>query len=188
MTLDEKLEHFYSSVIESATKQNIEIVEEYKKSLQKNLEERREAALRKVEANYRMASEEIVRERNRKLSAQSMDIRRRVLEKTEEIENRIFTDVSARLQEFMNTPEYDELLAARIRQASDFAQEDALTVYLNTSDASKKTELEARTGISLTVSDRDFIGGIRAVITARSILIDYSFLTKLEEAKSSFTL
>jgi V/A-type H+-transporting ATPase subunit E len=37
MTLDEKLDHFYSSVIESATRQNIEIVEEYKKTLQKKL-------------------------------------------------------------------------------------------------------------------------------------------------------
>jgi len=37
MTLDEKLEHFYSSVIDSATKQNIEIVEDYKATLQKTM-------------------------------------------------------------------------------------------------------------------------------------------------------
>ncbi|MGF7144634.1 vacuolar-type H+-ATPase subunit E/Vma4 [Anaerotaenia torta] len=188
MTLDEKLDHFYSSVIESATKQNIEIVEEYKKTLQKNFEERREAALRKAEANYRIASENIVRERNRKLSAEALDIRRKVLEKTEEIANQIFTDVHARLQEFMQTPEYEELLVAWIRNASDFAHGDALTVYLNPSDAPKKAALEGKTGITLTISDRDFIGGIRAVITTRSILIDHSFLTKLEEAKNSFTL
>ncbi len=74
MTLDEKLDHFYSSVIDSATKQNIEIVEEYKLTLQKNFDERKEIALRKAEANYRMASDNIVRERNRKLSSEAMDI------------------------------------------------------------------------------------------------------------------
>jgi V/A-type H+-transporting ATPase subunit E len=188
MTLDEKLDHFYSSVIDSATKQNIEIVEEYKKTLQKNYDERKEAALRKAEANYRMASDNIIRERNRKLSAESMHIRRKLLEKTEEISQQIFQDVEKKLAEFMKTSAYEELLVVQINKASSFAQGDAITVYINPSDADKKTDLEEKTGVSLTISDRDFIGGTRAVIPSRSILIDNSFLTKLEEAKSTFTL
>ncbi|MDF2539902.1 MAG: hypothetical protein K0S76_2923 [Herbinix sp.] len=188
MTLDEKLEHFYSSVIESATKQNIEIVEEYKKTLQKNFDERKEAALRKAEANYRMASDNIIRERNRKLSAESMEIRRKVLEKTAEVSERIFKDVSQKLEEFMKTSQYEDLLCAQIKNASNFAKGDPITVYINPSDAQKISRLEEKTGVSLTVSNRDFIGGSRAVIPSRSILIDNSFFTKLEEAKSSFTL
>jgi vacuolar-type H+-ATPase subunit E/Vma4 len=188
MTLDEKLDHFYSSVIDSATKQNIEIVEEYKKTLQKNFEDRKDAALRKAEANLRMASDNIIRERNRKLSAETMEIRRKVLEKTAEISDRIFAEVGHKLTEYMKTPEYDELLCAQIKKAASFAQGDAITVYINPSDKDKIKTLEEKTGVSLTVSDRDFVGGTRAVISSRSILIDNSFLTKLEEAKSSFTL
>ena len=188
MTLDEKLDHFYSSVIDSATKQNIEIVEEYKNTLQKNYEERKDAAHRKAEANYRMASENIIRERNRRLSAETMEIRRKVLEKTSEISDRVFDDVKLRLTDYMKTSAYDELLCAQIKNASEFAQGDTITVYINPTDAQKIKTLEEKTGVSLTVSDRDFIGGTRAVIPSRSILIDNSFLTKLEEAKSSFTL
>ena len=188
MTLDEKLDHFYSSVIESATKQNIEIVEEYKKTLQKNYDERKELALRKADANYRMASDNIIRERNRKLSAEAMEIRRKVLEKTAEVSDRIFIDVRSKLDQYMKTPEYNELLATQIRKAKEFAQGDTITVYINPSDSDKIATLEEMTGVSLTVSDRDFIGGIRAVIPSRSILIDNSFLTKLDEAKSTFTL
>jgi vacuolar-type H+-ATPase subunit E/Vma4 len=188
MTLDEKLDHFYSSVIDSATKQNIEIVEEYKKTLQKNYDERKEIALRKAEANYRMASDNITRERNRKLSAEAMDIRRKVLDKTAEISELIFRDVKIKLESFMKTSDYDELLVTQIKNAKEFAQGDTLTVYINPTDANKQSALEEKTGISLTVSDRDFIGGSRAVIPSRSILIDNSFLTKMEEAKSSFTL
>lgn len=188
MTLDEKLDHFYSSVIESATKQNIEIVEEYKQILQKNFDERKEAAIRKADANYRMASDNIIRERNRKLSAESMEIRRRILEKTAEISDRIFHDVRQKLEDYMKTSDYEELLYAQIKNANDFAKGDPITVYLNPTDAQKKASLEEKTGVALTVSDRDFIGGTRAVIPSRSILIDNSFLTKLEEAKSSFTL
>ncbi len=188
MTLDEKLDHFYSSVIDSATKQNIEIVEEYKKTLQKNNDERKEIALRKAEANYRMASDNITRERNRKLSAEAMDIRRKVLDKTAEISELIFRDVKIKLENFMKTSDYDELLIAQIKNAKAFAQGDSLTVYINPTDVGKLSTLEEKTGVSLTVSDRDFIGGSRAVIPSRSILIDNSFLTKMEEAKNSFTL
>jgi vacuolar-type H+-ATPase subunit E/Vma4 len=189
MTLDEKLEHFYSSVIESATKQNIEIVEEYKKTLQKNFDERRESALRKAEANYRMASDNTIRERNRRLSADTMEIRRKVLDKTAEYTEQIFIDVKQKLDEYMKTPEYTELLCTQIKNIKDFAKGgDAITVYINPSDAEKKAYLEEKTGILLIVSNRDFIGGTRAVISSHSILIDNSFLTKLEEAKSTFTL
>jgi len=188
MTLDEKLEHFYSSVIDSATKQNIEIVEEYKKTLQKNFNERKEAALRKAEANYRMASDNIIRERNRRLSSEAMEIRRKVLDKTDEYSVQIFSDVKNELDEYMKTPAYQDLLIAMIKNAKDFALGAPITVYINPTDDEKKSSLEAATGVTLTLSDRDFIGGIRAVIPSHSILIDNSFITKLEEAKSSFTL
>lgn len=188
MTLDEKLDHFYSSVIESATKQNIEIVEEYKKTLKNNYEERKDAAQRKADANYRMAIENITRERNRRLSADAMEARRKVLEKNAEYTELIFRDVRQRLDEYMKTPQYLDLLAALIKDAKDFAKRDALTVYINPTDADKKAVLEEKTGVMLTVSDRDFIGGIRAVIPSHKILIDKSFLTKLEEVKNTFTL
>ncbi len=188
MTLDEKLEHFYSSVIESATQQNIEIVEEYKKILQKNYEDRKEAALRKAEANFRIESDHILRERNRRMSAASMEIRRKVLERTEEIANEVFEEVKLKLAEFMKTDEYENLLAALIQDALTFAKGDTITIYINPSDQDRISRLEQRTSTALTLSDRDFIGGIRAVISSHSILIDSSFLTKLEEAKSNFTL
>lgn len=188
MTLDEKLEHFYSSVIDSATKQNIEIVEDYKKILQKNFDDRKEVALRKAEANYRMASDNIIRERNRRLSAETMEIRRKVLERTAEITDQIFDEVRQKINDFMQTPAYDELLSTQIIQAKTFAKGDVITVYINPSDENKIPELEKRTGITLTLSNRDFIGGIRAVIPSHNILIDNSFFTKLEEAKTNFSL
>lgn len=188
MTLDEKLDHFYSSVIESATKQHQEIVEEYKKALEKNFEERKQAALRKADAVYRLAVDSITRERNRKLSADTVEIRRKVLEKTAEYTELIFRDARKKLDEYMKTPEYLELMISLIKGAKDFAKRDLLTVYINPSDTDKKELLEEKTGVALTISDRDFIGGIRAVIPSHKILIDKSFLTRLEEVKSSFTL
>lgn len=188
MTLDEKLDHFYSSVIESATRQHLEIIKEYKNTLKRNYEERKEAAMRKADAVYRSAVESITRERNRRLSADAMEVRRKILEKTDEYTELIFRDVRQKLDEYMKTPEYVNLLADLITKAKDFAKRDTLTIYINPSDADKKALLEERCGVSLTISDRDFIGGIRAVIPSHKILIDNSFLSKLEDVKNSFTL
>ena len=60
-----------------------------------------------------------------------------------------------------------------------------MIIYINPSDADKKEALEAAAGVSLTVSAIDFGGGIRAVIRARNILIDESFVTKLEQEEAS---
>ena len=52
------------------------------------------------------------------------------------------------------------------------------------SDADKKEALEIKTGTELTVSAMDFGGGVRAVIRSRNILIDESFVTKLEQEEA----
>ena len=46
--------------------------------------------------------------------------------------------------------------------------------------------LEDATGIHLTVSAEDFIGGVRAVIRSRNILIDNSFKTQLRGEYDKF--
>ncbi len=88
----------------------------------------------------------------------------------------------------MKTSEYFDLLAKQITEAKNFAGNEEVTIYINPTDISLKANLEANTKAVLTVSTIDFIGGTRAVIHDKNILIDNSFLTKLEEAKNSITL
>ncbi len=188
MTLNEKLDNFYTSVIDNATAQSIDIIEEYSKALQKIKDERYEAAIKRSRNNYRLETENIIREKNRKLSNEALDIRRRVLERTAEITDLIYQEVEKKLRVFMKTDAYLNYLAGKIREAMDFARGDEITIYINPSDEALIPVLEERTGISLNLSNRDFFGGIRAVIPSRTILIDHSFLTKLSESKSTFKL
>ena len=188
MTLDEKLDNFFTSAIDSATNQSIEIVSTYKQSLQSIYDDRKEAALRKAESSFRVESDNIIREKNRKLSNESIDIKRRVVDKTSELTDKIFKDVEKLLEEFMTTTPYEDLLAEQITAANLFARGEEITIYINPSDASRKSSLETKTGVELTISTRNFVGGTRAVIHANSILIDNSFLSKFSEAKNSFTL
>ncbi len=188
MTLNEKLDNFYTSVIDSATAQSVEIIEEYSNALQKIREERQQAAMNRVRNTYRIEIDHIVREKNRKLSKETLDIKRKVLERTAEITEEIFKDVEHKLVQFMKTDSYQEYLLRKIKEAMDFARGDELIIYINPTDEGLIPSLEERSGIKLTLSNRDFFGGIRAVIPSRTILIDHSFLTKLAETKNTFKL
>lgn len=188
MTLDEKLDRFYTAAIDSATSQNIQIVNEYKQSLQKIYDDHKEDALRKAEVTYHVESNNLIREKNRNLSVETIKIKRRISEKSDELTDLLFQDVAKKIDVFMKTSEYFDMLAAQITAAKDFARGEEITIYINPSDEALKVSLESKTEATLTISVNDFIGGTRAVIHSKSILIDNSFLTKYAEAKDAFML
>lgn len=188
MTLDEKLEQFYNSAMESATNQNIEIIEEYQKSLQQIYDQHKEEEIRKADATYRAESEKLLREKNKEVASELINLKRKLGDRSLELKTKLFEDISAKLQEYMKAPEYKDLLVKQINTAKEFAGKDKITIYINPSDAELKASLEASTGMELIVSDRDFIGGTRAVIQEKSILIDNSFLTRMEESRNKFAV
>ena len=61
-----------------------------------------------------------------------------------------------------------------------------LKIYINPSDADKKEWLEERTGMTLTVSKENFVGGVRAVVKGRNVLIDHAYKGALEEEFQDF--
>lgn len=188
MTLDEKLDVFYNAAIEDATKQSIQIIDEYKQNLDKLFEEHKEEAKRKAEYTLKTESDYLVRDKNKRISDESLLLRREVTERVNEYEKLIFENVEKKLSEYMKTPAYTDLLQKLIKNALDFAKGEDLTIYINETDSDKKDALEQATNSTLTMSKEDFIGGTRAVLHARNILIDNSFANKLAEEKDSFTL
>ena len=50
----------------------------------------------------------------------------------------------------------------------------------------KKEFLEEHTGVTVTVSKEDFVGGIRTVIHERNILIDHAFKGAIEREYQKF--
>lgn len=186
MKLDKKLDFFYESVIEEATKQSNTILEDYKASLQELYDTKKEEALRKAQTTLSVETDHLIRQKNKSLSTESINIRRTINEKNNELKEKLFLDVQQKLMEFMKTPAYDALLVSQIQAAVTFARGERMTLYINHSDESKKEALESKTNTSLTVSTMDFLGGTRAVIHEKHILIDNSFTTKLAEEKDKF--
>ena len=186
MNLDVKLDHFYQSVIDEATHESDSILVEYKASLNKIYEEKKAEYEAKAKARLKVETDNIYREKNKQLSNEAVEIRKTLSMKSQELKDRLFNDIQHKVMEYMETPEYDKLLEAQITSAIKFARGEAITIYINASDSSKKDSLERATGAELTISNTDFMGGTRAVIHSKHVLIDNSFATRLAEEKNNF--
>lgn len=188
MTLEEKLDQFYNVTIESATAMNLAITEEYKTTLANALEEHKKSTKQKAQIALNLDIENAKREKNRVLSSASIKIRRKLSEQSACITASIFDEVTDKIMDFMKSEEYYACLIKQITEAKTFARKDEMKLYIDPSDENLKDKLEAETGVTITISTTNFIGGTRAVIPDKNILIDHSFSSKLQELKENFTL
>ena len=167
MTIDEKLQHFYEVSLDEAREDAAQAIQEHKEHLARTLED------------HKQTSRHVRREVNKALSAEQITLRRDLSRKQEELKETLFAEVKTKVQQFITTAEYDEYLCRRINEAVKFAGDDEIQIYLSSSDKSKANDLAQKTGTPLQVSKEDFIGGIRAEIPHKNILIDNSFSANL---------
>ena len=181
MTTEEKLQHFYKVSIESAKEEAAKAISQYRDSLEEELEKHKKAKKAASESQFKIESENAAREVNKALSSEHLHIKRRLSKKHQELEEKLFAEVEEMLRAFLSSPQYADWLEDKVKKALDAAQEDPLEIYLSPGDKDLAEEIERRTGIRPQISQNSFLGGIRAVIPEKNILIDYTFNTLLEE-------
>ena len=186
MTIEEKLQHFYDSSIEEAYQEASQMIEEHKKNLDAMLSEHKKSRRQSAEAEVKAEAENARREVNKALSAQQLMIKRNWTKKQNELKDKLFAEVQNLLEDFVKTPEYDSYLCRKIKDAQDFAGEDELHIYLTPSDSSRLESISQKTGAALRLADEEFIGGIRAIIPGKNILIDNSFREAFLACKKEF--
>ena len=163
MTIDEKLQHFYEVSLDEAREDAAQAIQEHKEHLARTLEDHKQTSRQNAEAEIKAETGHVRREVNKALSAEQITLRRDLSRKQEELKETLFAEVKTKVQQFITTAEYDEYLCRRI----------------SSSDKSKANDLAQKTGTPLQVSKEDFIGGIRAEIPHKNILIDNSFSANL---------
>lgn len=186
LTIEEKLQHFQESTIQDAKNKSTQMLDEYRASLDKVFEEHKEKKLRQAQLEIKTQTESIKQDRNKELSKQHLHIKRKITRKQEELKENLFVEVKDLLCKYLDSSEYNNLLISQINAAKKFAKDQNITIYIDPSDSSRRSSLEVATNTVLTISDYSFLGGTRAVISDRNILIDNSFETKLAEAKANF--
>lgn len=186
MTIDEKLQHFYEVSIDEAKEDAAQAIQAHKETLSQMLEEHKQSQRQTADAQIKAEAEHVRREVNKALSAEQITLKRNWSQKQEEMKQKLFAEVKSLTEQFMQTPEYEDYLCRKITEASAFAEGDEIHIYLSAADKNKLESLKEKTGVSLTVSDEAFTGGIRAEIPGKNILIDDSFSTGLENMCKEF--
>lgn len=188
MTTEEKLQHFLETSMEDAKNQSEQMITEYTAALEKIFEEHKEETQRKSALRIKTEKDRLIREKNKELALRQIAIKHEITDRTKRLTDMIFVEVENRLEKFMQTPAYEELLIRQIHEAADFAAGEPMTIYIDPSDETLLSYLESATGIQISISRYSFKGGTRIILRNRNVLIDNSFEKKLEEAKESFTL
>lgn len=186
MTIEEKLDHFGTLCFNDARERSDKMLGDYTASLKKILEEHKVDAKRQAEMQVAAEAETIKREINKALSIEQINIKRQFSIRQDELKLKLMDELKDRLASFRKTDAYEALLVRQITQALEFAAGAPVTIYLDPGDGDRLEQLSRLTGTELTLSSYPFLGGTRAVISSRNILIDNSFETKLEETQANF--
>ena len=186
MTTEEKLQHFYDVSMESAREEAQKALEEYRRALDDMFEEHKKEKEKSAELRLKLETENAKREINKALSAEQLHIKRKLSKKQQELREKIFIDLQAKLEIFRKSSDYPQWLEEKIKEAQNIADSDEIQINLSKIDENLKESIEAETGISIQLSEEPFMGGMRAVIPAKNILIDQTFLTMFESEKEEF--
>ena len=186
MTIDEKLQHFYDTSVAEAQAQAQAELNSHQKNLDEMLKKHKESRKLDAEAQIKAETENATREVNKALSAEQLTLRRDWTSKQTELKNELFVEVKNHLEDFMESPEYQDYLCSRIQKAREFAGNDEIFIYLSPEDTALQRSIVAKTGFTVEISSEPFMGGIKATIPAKNILIDSSFMSAYEKLKKEF--
>ena len=186
MTLEEKISHLRTTSMEQARSEGNAIIDSYKEALEKVFEDHKAESLRQSETRIKAETTNARQQLNQAMAKSQLEIKRQNGKIQQELKDKIFEEARSLVDDYMQTEDYMEYLMSCIKQAKAFAGDDPVIIYINPTDEKRRSDLEDATRIPLTVSAEDFIGGVRAVIRTRNILIDNSFKTKLRNEYDSF--
>lgn len=186
MTIDEKLSHFYDVTIEDARAKAAGILEEHRKALAQMTEKHKADSQENAQVQIKAETANARREINKALSAEQLTIKRDWTKKQNELKEKLFAEVKTQLENFRNTPDYPAYLENKIKEALDFAEQDKINIYISPEDSALLPDLVERTKTFITVSAEDFLGGIKATIPHKNILIDHSFAGNFQAVYKEF--
>lgn len=186
MTIEEKITHIQEAAMTEARAEGNHILASHRKALESLQERHAEEARRQSETRIKSESIRAKQQLNQATAKAQVELKRALGKRQILLKDQLFAEVRDLIHAYMETDAYVDLLQSYINNAATFADGEPLTIYLTPQDAKRKAELEHRTSLTLTVGHDDFIGGIRAAIPGRNILIDHSFKGKFESEYDKF--
>lgn len=187
MTLEEKISHLQSAAMEEARAKGNAIIKQHEEALEQIFEQHKAEAVRQSDTRIKAETTNAKQQLNMASSKAQLGLKRELGKIQADLKNRLFDEVYELVDAYMKTEDYKRLMVTYIESAAKYANGETMTLYINPTDADKKSYLEEHTGMTLTISKEDFIGGVRAVIHERNILIDHAFKGAIDNAYHKFS-
>ena len=187
MTLDEKLTNFTEYCVLAAKKKSEELILQQQAALDKDFEAYTVKSQEIADTQIKIEKENLEKKLNKELSNEQLHSKQLIGEARTELTDKLFVELSDKISNFINTKEYMELISSQIEYALKFSDGDELIIYVDSTDESRLHELCARHQTDcIKISEHSFMGGTKALLPKKNILIDNSFAKKLETAKLRF--
>ena len=182
----EKLEKFKQAVSDEARQRAEEILNETRAECEDRLKTARSETMRltaeskdRIDEEYRTAS---VRE----ISSESLSSRRNILLKREEMIERVFENVRARLGEYRKTPDYEKLLIKRAEECAKARPGKKGILLLSPADMGFKYKLTAGGQFTVKSSPAIELGGITVIYEDENLALDCTFDSDLAAGREGF--
>lgn len=162
------------------------MLDEYTQALEKTFEEHQADAHRRADMQLKAETQKIQKDINKKLSIEQINLKRTLGHKQDELKDKLFVELRDMLANFMETAEYDRLLDAQVADAVKIADGEPMIIYIDPADEKKLHNLAMQHQADVRISEYSFLGGTRAVIPGKNILIDNSFQARACRGKREF--
>ena len=186
MTLEEKLSNFKECALNDANMQSYTLISESEENIKNSLNEYDAKAKEEYEDRLRIESNIIVNKNNQDITRDMLSVKQQVEKRRLELVNELFDELEERLKEYKQTEEYKDLLIKQIEKAKGFAKESDFVVFIDKSDKYLLEQLKNSTNVNIEISNTSIKGGIKVVIKDRNLLLNYTFVDRLNEERVNF--
>ena len=186
MTVKEKQEYFYEMAIESATAQNIAMVNEYKEQLEKEGHEFKKQLKNKYEKKIKNAKEEMLKSKNAQLSQKSIQLRYEYNHWKEEQKEVLFQKVKEEVLAYCKTSSYQEKLKEQIERAIVKAKHQECMLYVMPVDFERISACGFPNYVHIEKTSQDFWGGFMMEILNTKVVINNTYASEFLECKAHF--
>lgn len=182
MNVKNKLESFSRKVMGEAAEKSLKMMEEIDTELSNAIEEAKRQESQKADDELHAAAYKTAQSKNKELAAASMDTKKKLIIRRNELLRELFDGVERRIAEFTGSADYADYLIREIKNVST----PGLTVRLAPADMAHAQAVADAAGVEVQAGAEDMLGGFIAV-KGRGVL-DHSFRSRLEGERESFNL
>jgi len=182
---ERKLEYFANTILHEANLQKSREKNEAFTKHNRHIQETLESTARRINVMMQAKQDEITRSANRQISKAKVYAITQYVEARKQQIDRLFVDIQAKLASFTQEPEYENYMIQRIKQVQELNQNFAV-IKLSPHDMRLENAIKTTTGLVPEAGSHDYIGGFILLDSARKVRADYTFKTRLIQAKKRF--